>query len=390
VNTIKSGAVVVVMLGVLYGVFVALNKPAPAPPGGFTQQQIDQLGPPQVELSPLPLAAQEVAANPPSPAATMEAAAHREHGAAAHTARGGYGANANSVYSTPSAIEPPPSVNLPSAENTASNPYQRSAYETPVKPASEAAPHPTPESTPLHSAALTAYSFRNAWTTAEEQIAAGKLRDALAGLSPYHNHPDLSAEERAQLVAWLDALAGKVIYSTQHLLDGPYEVRGDRQTLFDIAERYRVPSDLLLNINSAVVSDPLVVVPGSVLKVVPGPFRAEVNLSTSEMTLFLNELYAGRFPFTLGNELPQIGEYKVAEKRTDRIYYGVDRTIAAGDPTNPYGNAWIDLGHEVCLHGSPATSPASGPTLGCISFSPTDARDVYGILSRGSVVSIKR
>jgi lipoprotein-anchoring transpeptidase ErfK/SrfK len=132
-------------------------------------------------------------------------------------------------------------------------------------------------------------------------------------------------------------------------------------------------------------------VPGTELKIIPGPFRADVNLTKGEVTVFLKDMYAGRFPFTLGNEQPQPGSYKVADKSPQRSYLTADgRQIPANDPTNPYGNAWIDLGHEVSIHGSPSIASGTNETLGCISLSPQDARDLYGILTLGSEVTIRR
>jgi hypothetical protein len=137
------------------------------------------------------------------------------------------------------------------------------------------------------------------------------------------------------------------------------------------------------------VSDPLILVPSTELKVVPGPFQADVNLATGEITLLLGDLYAGRFPFVLGDQPPHPGDYKVVDKRSQqKTYVGFDgRVIPANDPTNPYGGWWLCLGGEVAIHGSPA-SP-SEKTLGCISLSPQDAADVYGILSIGSEVKIR-
>jgi hypothetical protein len=150
-----------------------------------------------------------------------------------------------------------------------------------------------------------------------------------------------------------------------------------------------VPAELLQNING--VADPRVLLPNTTLKLVPGPLRAEANLATSELTLFLGDLYAGRFPFTLGNEPPQPGEFEVKDRQPERTYYGPDgRTIAANDPTNPYGQCWIDLGPSACIHGSPLSPAPGAPALGCISLSPQDARDVYSILARGSRVVVKR
>jgi hypothetical protein len=239
------------------------------------------------------------------------------------------------------------------------------------------------------SAALAAYSLRNDWREAEQLIADGKFKNALARLSPYYSVADLDSEQRGQLIAWIDALAAKVIYSREHLLAPAHQIRKS-ETLFEIADQYKVPWRLLANVNSHTISDSMALVPGTELKVIPGPFKADVNLARGELTLFLGELYAGRFPLTVGDQPPAPGTYKVLDKMSQqKSYYGLDgRVIPANDPANPYGGWWISLGGEIAIHGSP-TIPTS-QTLGCISLSPQDAKDVYGILSMGSEVAIRR
>jgi len=220
-------------------------------------------------------------------------------------------------------------------------------------------------------------------------VAEGKHRAALAKLTPHYAHTELPADQRAVLYSWLDALAGKVIYSREHLVTQAHHVRKG-ETLYDVAHQYNVEYRLLQNINSRDVSDPLILIPATELKVVPGPFRVDVDLTTGELTLLVNDLYAGRFPFSVGDQPPQPGDYRVVDKRSQqKTYVGFDgRMIPANDPANPYGGWWISLGGEVAIHGSPATP--GNKTLGCISLSPQDAKDVYGIVSIGSEVKIRR
>ena len=122
-----------------------------------------------------------------------------------------------------------------------------------------------------------------------------------------------------------------------------------------------------------------------------GPFRAEVDLTGKEVTLFVQQMYAGRFPISVGNEpTPAPGDYEVRSKEMGHAYFGRDnQNIPAGDPRNPYGRCWIDLGKEVCIHGSSAVDTGAG-ALGCVGLSPQDAGDVFGILSQGSKVLIRR
>ncbi|MCI0357838.1 MAG: L,D-transpeptidase family protein [Planctomycetaceae bacterium] len=369
----KSTAVILVLAGVLYGVYTALNKQESPPPPGMTAKDVEDLAPPAIDFS--SGSASGPTSHLPAPPTTLtppstESPASELHSTTAPAA----GSKADSLYA-PRRRDAQPSTSPPASSDAASASFnQQSSFESPAADASRTS--------------LSAFSLRRDLATAEQQIQESKLRAALATLSPYYSQSDLSAEDRAQLVAWLDALAAKVIYSREHLLDSPYQVRGS-ETLFDIAERCHVPAELLQNING--VSDPRVLLPNTTLKLVPGPLRAEVNISTSELTVYLGDLYAGRFPFTLGNEPPPPGDFEVKDRQPERTYYSADgRTIAANDPTNPYGQCWIDLGASACIHGSPLSPAPGAPALGCISLSPQDARDVYSILSRGSRVVIKR
>jgi hypothetical protein len=251
----------------------------------------------------------------------------------------------------------------------------------PVEPLAEAAP--------LKKANLTGRSFDNAKKTAMEMIDRNEFKEALATLSVFYNSPELSSEQSQDLLNLLDSLAAETIYSRRHLLDTPYVV-GPGENIADIAARYEIPAELLARINA--IDPTLGPTPGTKLKVFPGPFRAEVDVQRNEMTLFLGELYAGRFPISTGADpQPKEGVYQVLDKQRQRNYYGKGGIqIDGSDPRNPYGGWWIDIGQELSIHGSPSAQASESNGLGCISLSPLDAGDVYAMLSRGSQVTIKR
>jgi L,D-transpeptidase catalytic domain/LysM domain len=394
VNTLKSAALVIVLLGVLYGVYVALNKPEPlgqtASPGGD--------GAPLIEYGGSSSATSYPSSIPPLAGSQSDTPAP-----ASRSVRGGdYQPNFDTGSMPPPTTAPPTSPPLEPATAAAASGLQRSGYESPASnPAAESsstgsssqpsALEPVSPATSARDAApaIAAYDLRRDLAEAEQLVAAGKCKAALARLTPYYAKADLPGDQRAVLMSWLDALAAKVIYSREHCLASAHQVRKG-ETLYDVAHQYNVEYRLLQNINRREVSDPLVLVPATELKVVPGPFRADVNLTTCEVTLLVGDLYAGRFPFALGDQPPQPGDYRVVDKRSQqKTYVGYDgRVIAANDPNNPYGGWWISLGGDVAIHGSPA-SP-SDKTLGCISLSPQDVTDIYGILSIGSDVKIRR
>jgi hypothetical protein len=234
----------------------------------------------------------------------------------------------------------------------------------------------------------TTRSFENAKRMALEQIQRGQLKEALATLSLFYRAPELTHPQQAQLMDSLDFLAGEVIYSRKHYLEKTPHVVIQGETMDSIARSYKVPADILSRING--ITDPLHLLPDTRLKVLSGPFRAEVDLERSELTMFLGELYAGRFPVSFGKDMAiRPKSCVVVEKLRDRNYYGLGGTAIDGrDPSNPYGGVWIDLGEGLCLHGSPQNPSGGSDQMGCISLSPIDAADVFGMLDRGSKVEI--
>lgn len=394
-NTLKSAALVVILTGVLVGVYVTLYKPAVTPPPGMTQQQLDELGPPLIE---------------------EEGAADHDHfhGATARDHRPARDqmplAASDSLLYGPGVVPPtgsdfgesspadppirpegrPLSHSEPLADDRAA---AGNVYSFPLpgetSAASAAVSPPAPYDAAAVARRLAQHNFKLDWEQAKRQVDEGQFRAALATLTPHYGHADLPPDHQAELVAWLDALAAKVIYSREHLLARPYKVRGSQERMIDVARHFGVTAQLLQNINSAVVNNPDVMLPGTVLKVVPGPFRAEVSLARSEITLFLGDLYAGRFPMARGDEPVSPGQYQVQQKQPNPTYVGSDgRTIAGNDPANPYGAISLNLGSQVRIHGS-ALIAASGKPRGCISLSPRDAEDLFSILGEGSIVVIK-
>jgi LysM repeat protein len=93
----------------------------------------------------------------------------------------------------------------------------------------------------------------------------GQLASALRQMTEWYGNPQLSPAEQQELSQLLDQVAGTVVYSTQNLLENPYEVQpGER--LEAISEKYQVPWQLLAKING--IDDPASLQPGERLKVV--------------------------------------------------------------------------------------------------------------------------
>jgi hypothetical protein len=229
----------------------------------------------------------------------------------------------------------------------------------------------------------------------------GKLAEAHLALSKLYDNPDLPANQAKQINDLLDRLAGTVIYSQKHYLEPAYVTQpGD--TLEKVSQKYSVPWQLLAKINGLIAPDvptidsttkdlPLPV--NMPLKVLRGPFTAVVRLDRHELTLMVQDRYAGRFPIGIGRDQPKLdGEYVVREKTLNPTYYGPDGlTINPNDPKNPLGGAWIGLSERIGIHG--ASNPQGvgrDDNLGTICVGKRDLQDLYGILSVGSRVTVLR
>ncbi|MEM6656040.1 MAG: LysM peptidoglycan-binding domain-containing protein, partial [Planctomycetota bacterium] len=162
-------------------------------------------------------------------------------------------------------MNPPPAVEgrvyglPPEPSATASLP--------PAPPAaSPAAPPVVPPGLPPLNPQVTPPSAPGGYSLAKPAIDAALARNelsrALLLLSSWRGDPTLTAAERQEVDTLLGQLAGSVIYSNDHLLEGPYTVRPG-ETLETIAQRHGVPWQLLGKING--VADPMAVTPGQTL-----------------------------------------------------------------------------------------------------------------------------
>lgn len=228
-----------------------------------------------------------------------------------------------------------------------------------------------------------------AWVKVQELVDAKKFHDALILLTRFYRSDDLTTPQRTKLNDWLDALAGKVIYSTEnHFTSTAYKIKPG-ETLAEIATRWNVPAQVVYNINRKQIGNDPNVAAGTELKMINGPFHAEVDISTQTLTLFLKDLYAGRFPVKIGiSGDPRPGEFNVVAKsvqgHTWRDADGND--FAPDSPENGYGPYWIGMTGSLCIH---AISNDEIPGhSGCIGLSEKDAKDIFGILANRSTVKV--
>jgi hypothetical protein len=212
----------------------------------------------------------------------------------------------------------------------------------------------------------------------------GKLAEALRLLTHWYGNPQLTSQDAAQIDDLLGRLAGTVIYSRKHLLLPPYVVQpGDR--LQSIAEQYKVPWQLLAKING--IDSPDRLSPGEKIKVIRGPFMAWVNPDKRELTLFVQECYAGRFRLvSVGRDAGQLsGMFDVKEKQLDPSGHIPAEAAAAAQLAVHH---CVNFGDKMCIRGVNGSTASDDPRG--LSLESRDAEDVFDILTVGSRVMIRR
>lgn len=217
----------------------------------------------------------------------------------------------------------------------------------------------------------TAATIDAVWPEIDQLIREQKFRDALRSLSRFYEAQDVSGAQRAKMLEWLDALAGKVIYSSEHnLVPSAYVIKSN-DTMQSIAQQWGVPAQLVYNVNQAKINNPLTLIPGNELKIIQGPFSATLDTASRTLTLFLGDMYAGRFQATSLAQL-EPGNYRVSSKVANGGQLGSFQV----ELTN------VTTGTRCSLH-------AAQGAQGSIGLNANDAEDLFGILSNGSTVVIR-
>lgn len=415
-ETIKTACMVIVLMAIGYGVYTVLNQPEDVPPEVAEASESMDLTLP--DFSQMAMPGGSPSTSPSTPMGTPSAAPKFEDkgfasGRLTAPQLGESGGNVPSFDGSPSnnrdahghdhghdhsdsAPKFASSNDLPPLGSSApTNPAQEmSSSEAPIPTSPDASRTELASvysqgnmggmSNPMSGgSSQSAGQFQVDWDEAQVYLGQNDLVEATRKLTKWRNRPELNPSQKEKLNLLLSQLAGTVVYSTQHSLEEPYTV-GSGETLGSIAQQFQVPAILLQRING--IADPNSLTPGQKLKVLRGPFHAKVDMTHNELTLEIDGCYAGRFPITIENgAIIPAGEHEVLRKEANPQFYdeSAQKILTASDPANPYGGHAVHLDGGIVLHGS------GGPG-GSISMSARDSEDIFGILSIGSKVTVRR
>jgi LysM repeat protein len=219
----------------------------------------------------------------------------------------------------------------------------------------------------------------------DRQIKAGQVVEAHKALSKlFWQQPDLrsSVQER------IDLTAKAIYFSPQPHVQEPHVVQAGDQ-LRKIATTHHVPWQYLARLNRV---DPKRLREGQKLKVIDGPFGAVVTLSNFELTLHHGGQYVRSYPCCIGkNNATPVGKFKVLNKVTNPQYTDPNgKVFASGDPKNPLGAYWLDLGESYGIHGTiEPDSIGKAESRGCVRLLNVDVAEVYELLDLAAEVVIR-
>ena len=169
----------------------------------------------------------------------------------------------------------------------------------------------------------------------------------------------------------------------------PYVVKPNDQ-LAVFAKKYNVPWEYLAKLNHV---DAKKIRPGQQLKVIKGPFSAIVELNSYTMTVHAYGYFVRAYKIGIGKDgATPLGKFTVLKKVVNPQYTDPQgHVIEGGDPTNPLGDRWLDLGKSYGIHGTiDPNSIGKAESRGCIRLRNEDVEEVYDMLAVGSEVVIRR
>ncbi len=194
------------------------------------------------------------------------------------------------------------------------------------------------------------------------------------------------------------AARSRLVQMADEMLFGPKRHKGDPlvshyvvqkgDNLAKIAKEFKVTADLLARINR--LKDKNRIRAGQNLKVLHGPFHAEILKSKHVMNVFLQDSCVRQYKVGLGDEgSTPSGEWLVSTKLVNPTYYPPrgGKIIHADDPENPLGERWIGLeglsgesaGQErYGIHGTNDLSTiGKNESLGCVRMSNDEVEMLY-------------
>ncbi len=164
-------------------------------------------------------------------------------------------------------------------------------------------------------------------------------------------------------------------------------VPGD--TLAKIAKKFNTTPQFIKDVNR-ISGDKIY--SGRKIKVPVGVFKVEVDKSENKLYLYFNNKVVKVYNVATGREnSTPVGEFKVANKLLNPVWYHDGEVIPAGDPKNELGTRWIGFNLDgYGIHGTIAPeSIGKQSTAGCVRMLNSDVEELFDIIPVGAKVLVR-
>ncbi len=228
---------------------------------------------------------------------------------------------------------------------------------------------------------------RRRYAEAHEK-AAGMLENAEVASNPGF---------RREVIALLNSAADAVFTGRGTHPDVVVHTIASGDSLDRLARRHATTIEAIAGANR--IKDPDRIMLGYDLKILPGPWSAEVDCGTYELKVFRN---GGLFRiFTVGvgrDDLTPRGDFVIADRVVNPSWTVGNREIPFGDPENVVGTRWMPLRavaptppvEGIAFHGCwDESGIGRSSSNGCIRLSNKDVEELYELLPINSKVTIR-
>ena len=288
----------------------------------------------------------------------------------------------------------------------APEPMKPVVIETPVggppapAPAPARVPSPAlaPSPSPVPAPAPGSGTLAPADAMADEGLAlfgAGRIVEAQKRLSEAVRAGVCDA--RAEAVRYALGRSSERLQFARRVVPGdPYSrtytvVSGD--VLTTIGQKFLVPHELIMKVNGLASTS---IYADQPLKVLQGPIHVEILKNAYELRAWVGDVCLVVYPVGLGtgNSTPE-GAFVVEKKLKNPPYQPQHKPrsefLPGGDPKNPLGTRWIDIGNHYGIHGTIDPASVGGNVSeGCIRMLNRDVEALYDLLVPGvSKVTIR-
>jgi tetratricopeptide (TPR) repeat protein len=202
----------------------------------------------------------------------------------------------------------------------------------------------------------------------------------------------LDRDLRSSVESLLGQVNTAILYS-RNLLPGDqfYDVKqGDAP--IHIAKRFHVETDLILQCNN--IKDPKLLRAGRRIKIPKVDFSILVNIGDNTLTLLNEGKFFKKYRVRTGrfSGLTPTGQFKIEDKQENPQWEDPEtgKIYKRGAPDNELGTRWLKFDHPgLGIHGTiHPESIGTYASKGCIGMLKQDVEELYGLVPRGTLVTI--